>query len=167
VLVLELLHLANTSVLPSEVSQPNSQLSSTKTLTIIGDFGGDRRGAGRYGDRYGDRRGGYGGRRDDYRGGSRYDDYDRRGYGGGRDRDDNYRSRNIDRYESGGRDDRYGGRGDRGGDRGGERRGGGSGYYDRADDRAGFTASSRDEPREPYAGSGRDYASRDDRYGGR
>jgi len=134
-----------------------------------GDFGGDRRGGGgRYGDRYGDRRGGYGGgRRDDYRGGSRYDDYDRRGYGGGgRDRDDSYRSRNIDRYESSGRDDRYSGRGDRGGDRGGDRRGGG--YYDRGDDRAGFTASSRDEPREPYAGGGRDYGSRgDDRYAGR
>jgi len=131
-----------------------------------GDFG-DRRGGGRYGDRYGDRRGGYGGgRRDDYRGGSRYDDYDRRGYGGGRDRDDSYRSRNIDRYESSGRDDRYSGRGDRGGDRGGDRRGGG--YYDRSDDRAGFAASSRDEPREPYAGGGRDYGSRgDDRYAGR
>lgn len=151
-------------VLPSEVSEYSSSIGSQNSDKQLGDFGGDRRGSGRYGDRYGDRRGGYGGgRRDDYRGGSRYYDDDRRGYGGGRDRDDSYRSRNIDRYESGGRDDRYGGRGDRGGDRGGDRRGGG--YYDRGDDRAGFAA--RDEPREPYAGGGRDYGSRDDRYAGR
>jgi len=118
-----------------------------------GDFG--RRGGGRYGDRYDDRRGGYGGRRDDYRGGSRYDDHDRRGYGGGRDRDDSYRSRNIDRYES--RDDRYASRGDR--------RGGG-GYYERSDDRAGFGAPREDRGGESY-GSGRDYSSREDRYGAR
>lgn len=147
-----------------------------------GDFGAPRRGgssSGGFRDRYEDRRGGGygGGRRDDYRGGSRYDDYDRRGYGGGgrRDRDDNYSSRNIDRYE-GRRDDSYGGRGgDRGerGDRGdrGDRRGGGSGYYDRSEDR-GYEAPARTEaaaPRESYTGGGsggRDY-SREDRYAGR
>lgn len=128
-----------------------------------GDFGAPR-GGGRGGrfDRYDDRRGGgggYGGRRDDYRGGSRYDTYDRREYGGRRDRDEGYGSRNIDRYASSGRDDRYSGRGD-------DRRGGGGrgGYYDRNDDRSGYDApAGRDDAREPYSGS-REYSAREDRY---
>lgn len=123
-----------------------------------GDFGAPRGGRGGRFERYDDRRGGYGGRRDDYRVGQRYDSYDRREYGGRRDRDEGYGSRNIDRYTNSGRDDRYSGRGD-------DRRGGGrGGYYDRSDDRGGYEASSgRDDPREPY-GSSRDYSSREDRY---
>ncbi|KAL9107607.1 MAG: hypothetical protein Q9227_007510 [Pyrenula ochraceoflavens] len=119
---------------------------------------GDFRGRGGRFDRYDDRRGGYGGRRYDdggYRGGSRYDSYERRDYGGRRDYRDDYGSRGIDRYA--GRDERYGGRGE-------DRRGGGSGgYYGRYDDRS---YGGRDDNRDSYAG-GRDYESRDDRYGGR
>ncbi len=130
---------------------------------FVGDFGAPR-GGGRGGrfDRYDDRRGGgggYSGRRDDYRGGSRYDNYDRREYGGRRDRDEGYGSRNIDRYASSGRDDRYSGRDDRRGGGGGR-----GGYYDRSDDRGGYEApAGRDDAREPYSG-GRDYSSREDRY---
>jgi transformer-2 protein len=149
---------------------PPSTPHHDSSNSFIGDFGAPR-GGGRGGrfDRYDDRRGGggggYGGRRDDYRGGSRYDSYDRREYGGRRDRDEGYGSRNIDRYASSGRDDRYSGRGD-------DRRGGGGGrggYYDRSEDRGGDRSgydapAGRDEPRESYSGSGRDYSSREDRY---
>ncbi|KAE8358554.1 hypothetical protein BDV27DRAFT_67726 [Aspergillus caelatus] len=81
------------------------------------DFRGGGRGRG---DRYDDRRGPYGGswrRNDDYRYG-RYDSYsDRRDYGGRGDyrdyrrdyRDDYGSYRGIDRYASGGREDRHGG----------------------------------------------------------
>lgn len=108
----------------------------------------------RYADRYEDRRGGGGGggygRRDDYGyRGSRYGDrYEDRSYGR-RDRDD-YAPRGIDRYASGGRDDRYG-RDDRRG---------GSGYYDREE--RGYGDYSKDS-RDSYGG--RSYDDRgDDRY---
>jgi len=111
---------------------------------------------GRYNDRYDDRRrGGYGGGRDDYRGGYRRDDRDR-GYGG-RDRDDGYPPR-VDRYQ---RDDRYSSRG------GDDRRGGGGGGYSDRYERAdrGERGSTRDAP--PAAGYG-DPAPREARepYGG-
>ncbi|MCJ1451794.1 hypothetical protein MMC28_002134 [Mycoblastus sanguinarius] len=124
------------------------------------DFRGPPRG-GRF-DRYDDRRGGgyrgYGGGRydDTYRGSSRYDDRERRSYG----RRDDYGSRGIDRYASGGRDDRYSGRGD-------DYRGGGE-HYGRDGGRSSHTASYGDAPsrdtRDPYGG-GRDQDHRsDDRY---
>lgn len=144
---------------PPKRSQSKPSPRVTCLTPVLGDFGGPRGGRGGRFDRYDDRRGGYGGRRDDYRGGSRYDPYDRREYGGRRDREEGYGSRNIDRYASSGRDDRYSSRGDdrRGGGRGG-------GYYDRSDDRGGYdAASSRDDTRDSYGG-GRDYSSREDRY---
>jgi RNA recognition motif-containing protein len=144
---------------PPKRGQSNRSAAGNIANPLTGDFGAPRGGRGGRFDRYDDRRGGYGGRRDDYRGGSRYDSYDRREYGGRRDRDDGYGSRNIDRYASSSRDDRYSGRGDdrRGGGRGG-------GYYDRSDDRGGYDAPARDDPRDSYGG-GRDYSSREDRYG--
>lgn len=102
------------------------------------DFRGPPRG-GRYGDRLDDRRGGgWGGRRDEPYGGYRSSRYEDRSYPR-RDRDDGPR---IDRYASSGRDDRYGGRGDRGD----SRRGGGNDYYERSSARpsepAGYAAES-------------------------
>ena len=114
------------------------------------DFGGRGGYRGGRSDRYDDRRGGYGGgygggggRYDDSYRSSRYDD--RRGYG----RRDDYGSRGIDRYASGGRDDRYGGRDDRrsGYDSSYRDSGRGGGYSDAA-------------PRDSYAGGSDDRYSR-------
>ncbi|KAE8391528.1 hypothetical protein BDV23DRAFT_68781 [Aspergillus alliaceus] len=144
------------------------------------DFRGPGRGRG---DRYDDRRGGYGGswrRNDDYRYG-RYDSYsDRRDYGGRggdyrdyprRDYRDDYGGsyRGIDRYASGGREDRYS-RDERREERREERRG----YYDRDANPASYSHSggAPPPPREAYAGGGgggggRSYDPREDRYGSR
>ncbi|KAF7587561.1 hypothetical protein BBP40_007050 [Aspergillus hancockii] len=151
------------------------------------DFRGPGRGRG---DRYDDRRGGYGGswrRNDDYRYG-RYDsysdrrggDYGGRGGGGGgsgggdyrdyrRDYRDDYGSyRGIDRYASGGREDRYS-RDDRRDDRREERRG----YYDRDANPPSYSShGAPPPPRESYSGGGgsgggRSYDPREDRYGSR
>ncbi|KAL2041483.1 hypothetical protein N7G274_005865 [Stereocaulon virgatum] len=132
------------------------------------DFRGPPRG-GRF-DRYDDRRGGggggyrgYGGRYDDsYRGGSsRYDDRERRSYGGRR---DDYNSRGIDRYASGGRDDRYSSRSDdyRGGAESYGREGGRDGGRDSGRSAAYADAPSR-EARDPYGGRDQDFRS-DDRF---
>ncbi|KAI1618091.1 hypothetical protein EDD37DRAFT_606044 [Exophiala viscosa] len=154
---------------------------------IEGPMGGGRGGPprGGYRDRYDDRRGGPP-RRDDYRGGSRYDDYDRRGgggygddyerrgYGGGgsrRDRDDSYGGRGIDRYES--RRDEGGYSGGRGGGSASASGGGGGGggggdrrgYYERDAERSYPPAAREDAPAREYTGS-RDYP-REDRYASR
>ncbi|KAB8205519.1 hypothetical protein BDV34DRAFT_100142 [Aspergillus parasiticus] len=150
----------------------------------------DFRGGGRGGrsDRYDDRRAPYGGswrRNDDYRYG-RYDSYsDRRDYGGRgegrgdgrgdyrdyrRDYRDDYGSyRGIDRYASGGREDRYS-RDERRDDRREERRG----YYDRDANPPSYSHSggAPPPPREAYSGGGgggggRSYEPREDRYGSR
>ncbi|GKZ52583.1 hypothetical protein AnigIFM60653_001184 [Aspergillus niger] len=151
------------------------------------DFRGGHRGG--RGDRYDDRRGPYGGswrRGDDYRYG-RYDSYsdrrdygrDYRDYGGRRDYRDDYGYRGggssggIDRYASGGREDRYS-REDRRDDRREERRGGsGGGYYDRDANPPSYGSAA--PARDAYAGGGgssggggggggRSYDPRDDRY---
>ncbi|KAA8646975.1 hypothetical protein EYZ11_000149 [Aspergillus tanneri] len=153
------------------------------------DFRGGGHGGGRgRGDRFDDRRGGYGGswrRNDDYRYG-RYDSYsDRRDYGGRDYRDygrreyreeysggggggGSYRG-GIDRYASGGREDRYS-REDRREDRREERRGGGGGgssgggYYDRDANPPSYGGHGPSS-REAYGG--RSYEPRDDRYSSR
>ena len=128
-------------------------------IRIEEDFRGPPRG-GRY-DRYDDRRGGggYGGYRgggrydDSYRGSSRYDDRERRSYG----RRDDYGSRGIDRYASGGRDDRYSGRGD-------EYRGGGDSYGRDGGRSSGYGDAGSRDTRDAYGGGrDQDYRS-DDRY---
>ncbi|CAF9937522.1 hypothetical protein IMSHALPRED_000444 [Imshaugia aleurites] len=128
------------------------------------DFRGPPRG-GRF-DRFDDRRGGggggyrgYGGGRydDSYRGSSRYDDRERRSYG----RRDDYGSRGIDRYASGGRDDRYSS------SRGDDYRGGSDSYAGRDGGRSSHAAygdAPSRETRDSYGGGrDQDYRS-DDRY---
>ena len=149
---------ANTLGHQSEVSLQSTQPLFLTNSCSEDDFRGGR-GGGRF-DRYEDRRGGgygggyrgYGGRYDDnYRGSSRYEDRDHRSYG----RRDDYGSRGIDRYASGGRDDRYSSRGD---DR---RGGGGGGGYDRSHGSYGDSAPR--ESRDAYGGRA-SYDRPDDRY---